>query len=86
MRGTHPLFGQLLEATAFKRWRGVLNLVVTLPDGSSGTIHADATNVFGEDVDTRCESVLTADGFRHLRTLVDAMHAGQNRRKTRQRK
>jgi hypothetical protein len=46
---THPLFGQLLEASAFRRWRGVLLLVVGLLDGSPGTIRADATDVFATD-------------------------------------
>jgi hypothetical protein len=40
---THPLFAELLEPSAFKRWNGVLLLVVTLRDGSPGTIRADAT-------------------------------------------
>jgi hypothetical protein len=33
---THPLFAELLEPSAFKRWNGVLLLVVTLRDGSPG--------------------------------------------------
>jgi len=44
---THPLFGRLLAARSFKRWNGALLLVVELPDGSPGTIRADATDVFG---------------------------------------
>ena len=36
---THPLFGRLLSAQSFKRWNGVLLLVVELPD-SPGTIRA----------------------------------------------
>ena len=44
---THPLFGRLLAARSFKRWNGVLMLVVDLPDGSPGTIRADATDVCG---------------------------------------
>lgn len=44
---THPLFGRVLAARSFKRWNGVLLLVVDLPDGSPGTIRADATDVFG---------------------------------------
>src|SRR6266540_6225568 len=43
---THPLFGRLLWASGFKRLGGVLHLVVVLPDGSPGTIRADATGVF----------------------------------------
>jgi hypothetical protein len=73
----HPLFGSALSANAFKRWDGALLLVVVLPDGSPGTIPADATSVFGD----RCEemssspivSVLSADGVRRLRLLVDAI-------------
>jgi hypothetical protein len=33
----HPLWGQSLYATAFRRLNGVLHLVVRLPDGSPGT-------------------------------------------------
>ena len=42
---THPLFGDVLPASAFKRWNGVLLLVVELPDGSPGTVRADVTDV-----------------------------------------
>ena len=44
----HPLFGRLLSAVSFKRRGGVLLLVVTLPDGSPGTVPADSTGVFGD--------------------------------------
>jgi hypothetical protein len=37
-----------LVCSGFKRWNGVLLLVVELPDGSPGTVRADATNVFGQ--------------------------------------
>jgi hypothetical protein len=73
----HPLFGRLLWASSFKRLGGVLHLVVTLPDGSPGTIRADATGVFGdggglETHGTAGETVLTVEGIRQLRVLVDA--------------
>ena len=42
----HPLFGELLACSGFKRRNGVLLLVVELPDGSPGTVRADATDVF----------------------------------------
>ena len=44
---THPLFGRLLAAKSFKRWNGVLLLVIDLPDGSPGTIRCEyaSTNV-----------------------------------------
>lgn len=44
----HPLFGRLVQASGFKRWHGALLMVIELPDGSPGTIRADATDVFGE--------------------------------------
>ena len=76
---THPLFGRLLWASGFKRLGGVLHLVVTLPDGSRGTIGADATGVFGGDssggLEAQSESVgtvLTVEGIRQLRLVVDA--------------
>ena len=57
---THPLFGRLLAARSFKRWNGVLMLVVDLPDGSPGTIRADATDVFGVGGPQGAVSVLDA--------------------------
>jgi hypothetical protein len=70
---THPLFGKLLAAASFQRRGGVLLLVVTLPDGSPGTVRAEATNVFGEaeqeDVGA-APVVLTAAGLRELHRLV----------------
>jgi hypothetical protein len=77
---THPLFGQLLEAVAFKRVSGVLHLVVGLPDGTPGTILAASTSVFGEGVS--CEvagTVLTVEGVRRLRTLTEAVRGSQRR-------
>jgi hypothetical protein len=73
---THPLFGRLLWASGFKRLGGVLHLVVILPDGSPGTIRADATGVFGDGgLQTPGRSggtVLTVEGIRRLRVLVDS--------------
>jgi hypothetical protein len=71
---THPLFGRLLWASGFKRLGGVVHLVVVLPDGSPGTIRADATGVFGEERELPAEpgTVLTVEGIRQVRLLVDA--------------
>ena len=83
----HPLFGRLLWASGFKRLGGVLHLVVTLPDGSPGTIPADATGVFGDGLQALGEpagTVLTVEGIRQLRVLVDAdlkRHGRPGRRK-----
>jgi hypothetical protein len=69
----HPLFGQLLAAKSFKRWDGNLLLVVVLPDGSPGTIPADATDVLGISAEEPLTSVLSVEGLRRLRVLVDSL-------------
>lgn len=77
---THPLFGCLLEATSFKRVSGRLFLVVGLPDGAPGTIAAEATSVFGDTQLVEAgSSVLSVEGIRRLRMLVEAMPSGQRR-------
>ena len=68
----HPLFGQVLSASQFRRVDGVVFLVVELPDGSPGTIRADATSLCS-DVEEPAGSagvVLDAEGLRVLRALV----------------
>jgi hypothetical protein len=68
---THPLFGRLLAAKGFKRLRGVLYLVVMLPDGTPGTVRADATDVAeSADAEQIPGTVLSVDGIRRLRSLV----------------
>ena len=74
---THPLFGRLLAARSFKRWNGVLMLVVDLPDGSPGTIRADATDVFGVGGPQGAVSVLDAAGLRELHSLVQRLWASR---------
>ena len=69
---THPLFGRLLAAKSFKRWNGVLLLVIDLPDGSPGTIRCDATDVLGV-VEPGPQSVLDACGLRALHRLVEQL-------------
>jgi hypothetical protein len=69
----HPLFGQLLRAKSFRRWDGAVLLVVVLPDGSPGTIRADATDVLGVAVEPPVSSVLSVEGLRRLRVLVDSL-------------
>jgi hypothetical protein len=73
----HPLFGRALTAAAFKRVNGVVHLVVTLPDGSPGTIRADATDVLGLVAPVAASVVvLDAAGLRELQRLVMAMRGG----------
>lgn len=75
---THPLFGRLLAAKAFKRWNGVLLLVVDLPDGSPGTIRVDATDVLGATEAAGPGSVLDPSGLRELHRLVRQLAASHN--------
>jgi hypothetical protein len=69
----HPLFGSLLQATGFKRWKGQLMLVVVLPDGSPGTIPVDVTDLLGAMAAPGPAAVLTVEGVRSLRSLVGAL-------------
>jgi hypothetical protein len=78
------LFGRLLEASSFRRRNGVLLLVVRLSDGSPGTVSADATDVFGEaSPEPAGGTVLSAEGVRRLRLLVDASMPKSRRRRGR---
>jgi hypothetical protein len=84
----HPLFGRLLEAKAFRRWGGEVQLVVVLPDGTPGTIPVDATNVLGGPVSSSpVPVVLSVEGVRGLRaavaTLAATMPGSRGRARTR---
>jgi len=80
----HPLFGELLAASAFRRFAGVVHLVVELPDGSPGTIRADATDVLAAAEPELALAVLDAGGVRALWFLVRAMgDAGSLRQRRR---
>jgi hypothetical protein len=69
----HPLFGRLLQATGFKRWKGDVLLVVILSDGSPGTIPASATNILGGEMPAGLTTALSVEGIRQLRSLVDSL-------------
>jgi hypothetical protein len=72
--GTHPLSGRLVAARSFKRLHGELLLVIELPDGSPGTIRAEATDVLGVAEERGgCGTVLDAAGLRRLHALVTAL-------------
>jgi hypothetical protein len=70
---THPLFGELLACSGFRRWNGALLLVVDLPDGSRGTIRADATDVFATEPTASMGVVLDGAGVQVLHALVAAL-------------
>jgi hypothetical protein len=70
---THPLFGELLACSGFRRWNGALLLVVDLPDGSPGTVRADATDIFASAPVTPTGLVLDGEGIQGLHGLVVAL-------------
>ena len=74
---THPLSGRLVAARSFKRLNGVLLLVIELPDGSPGTIAAEATDVLGAVEVAGPGTVLDAAGWRRLRALAAALGGGE---------
>jgi hypothetical protein len=51
----------------------LLLLVVDLPDGTPGTIRADATNAFVDAVADVSLTVLSVEGMRQLRRLTAAL-------------
>ncbi|MEV6947476.1 hypothetical protein AB0N07_37060 [Streptomyces sp. NPDC051172] len=66
-------------AKSFKRWNGVLLLVVGLPDGSPGTIRADVTDVMGPETEAPGgDVVLDAPGLRELPRLVRQLATSHN--------
>jgi hypothetical protein len=71
---THPLCGERLAASSFRRRDGVLQLLVILPDGSPALIDADVTDVLGASPtpETSSATVLSAEGVGRLRVLVEA--------------
>lgn len=74
---SHPLFGELLAASDFRRLDGVLHLVVALPDGSPGTIRAEATDVLGARPEGAAGTVLDVEGLLSLRRLVLQLQLGR---------
>lgn len=84
---THPLWGRTLEARGFRCVKGLLLLVVLLPDGSGGVIPAAATDLLGEElgVEPGVATVLTAEGVRRLRVFLETKSRGSEGRGTRRR-
>jgi len=78
----HPLFGRLLPASGFQHRGGVLLLVVTLPDGSPGTVPAAATDVLGSAPAEPGTTTLTVEGIRRLCQMAASLApAAESRRR-----
>jgi len=81
------LFGRVLPASGFKRRNGDLLLLVVLPDGSPGTVPADATDLLGPSAVEAITSTLSVEGVRRLRLLLGTLGlAGGSPKGTRTRK
>jgi hypothetical protein len=87
MSRSHPLHGRRLEARGFRRLKGELMLAVVLPDGSAGTVAAAATDVFGKqrEAEMGLGTVLSGEGLRRLRAMLEAKSRGSKSRGTRRR-
>ena len=81
----HPLCGRAMLARSFRRLKGELMLAVVLPDGPAGMVAAVATDVFGEQprAGPGPGTVLTADGVRRLRALLEAKARSRGSRRSR---
>ena len=78
---SHPLFGDVLDASGFKRWNGELLLVVTLPDGSPGTVRVDVTDVFAGPPAGSTPLVLDGGGIQRLHQLVVTLRRQRSSRR-----
>ena len=76
----HQLYGTELPVHGWHRIQGEIHLLVTLPDGSRGYLPASATALFDAQEADRPALILTADGVRQLRQLVEAFRARSRRR------
>jgi hypothetical protein len=74
------MFGRVLTASGFKRRNGVLFLMVGLPDGSPGTIRADATSAHVDAGTDAALTVLSVEGLRELRRLTVSCDPSSKRR------
>jgi hypothetical protein len=76
----HQLYGTELPVHGWHRIHGEIHLLLTLPDGSRGYFPAAGTALFDGQQPDRPAVILTADGVRQLRQLVEAFRARSRRR------
>jgi len=77
----HQLCGIELAVHSWQRVNGEIHLLVTLPDGSRACLPAAGTSLWEPVVDDdRTAVLLTAEGIRELRHLMEALQARTRRR------
>jgi hypothetical protein len=67
----HPLCGVRLVVEGRRRVRGVPSLIVRLPDGTPGTVGVSATSAGTADADAPAGTLLSLEGVRRLRRLLE---------------
>ena len=77
----HRLYGTELPVHGWHHIQGEIHLLLTLPDGSRGYFPAAGTALFSAQERERPALLLTGDGARQLRILVEALRARTRRRR-----
>jgi predicted homoserine dehydrogenase-like protein len=72
----HPLVGVRLGVEGRRRVRGVRCLIVRLPDGTPGTVEVSATSAAAGSETPAAGVLLSVEGVRHLRRLLEPSAAG----------
>jgi hypothetical protein len=76
----HRLYGTELPVHGWHHIQGEIHLLLTLPDGSRGYFPAAGTALFDAQERDRPALILTGDGVRQLRLLVDGLQSRSRRR------
>jgi hypothetical protein len=70
----HPLVGELVRVESAHRWNGNIWLVVMLPDGYSGRVRVEETELSGADpLGELATNTLSLEGLRSLRAHVERL-------------
>jgi hypothetical protein len=72
----HPLCGERLVVEGRRRVGGVPCLIVRLSDGTAGTVEVSVTSLGAVDAGRAVGTLLSAEGVRRLRRLLEPGSAG----------
>ena len=75
----HQLYGTELPVHGWHRIHGEIHLLLTLPDGSRGYFPATGTALFDAQEPDQPAVIVTGDGIRQLRQLMEALQARRRR-------
>jgi len=77
----YQLSGTELPVHGWHRLRGEIHLLLTLPDGSRSYFPAAGTALFDAQEAERPAVIVTGDGVRQLRQLLEALQQRSRRRR-----